>query len=143
MKGLYQLNCQVAPYFLRGNFDNDLIEDVAILIKEYKKDEAKTGIIIGSPNNEEVEPVIFGAGQEAFEMDDFSWLGIFEKVDKESTIEPNWNEETDDFYHEGDVIPEDEIVKLQTDAIFLHVAEACGGGFIYWKDGKYNWMQNE
>ena len=65
------------------------------------------------------------------------------QLDKGETLVPNWNEEKNDFYYEGDIIPEEKKIKLISDAIFIHVAEACGGGFIYWKNDKYNWMQNE
>ncbi len=139
----YSLSCHIAPYFLIGNFNNDQIEDVAIFIKENKKENPKTGIIIGSPSALNIKPIIFGAGNKYFDLDDCNDIGIFEKVDKGETLVPNWNEEINDFYYEDDIIPEEKMIKLIYDAIFIHVAEACGGGFIYWKNDKYNWMQNE
>ena len=39
--------------------------------------------------------------------------------------------------------PKNEIVQLNYDAIYVHNAEACGGGFIFWKNNKWNWLQQE
>ena len=141
LEGKYRLRCQTKPYFLEGDFDGDKVQDVAILIESTAN--GKSGILIGNKNKPTTKPTIFGAGKKAFDMDDYEWIGVFEKVPSQTKIEPNWNEETDDFYLEGEVVPKEKIVTLTSDALFVHQSESCGGGYIYWKNGKFNWMQNE
>jgi hypothetical protein len=70
---------------------------------------------------------------------DFGWAGIFKKVNAGDTL---WSNYADDFLAFSEV-PDSEKVVLTYDAIYAHVQEACGGGFIYWKDGKFNWLQQE
>ncbi|MDG1913131.1 MAG: hypothetical protein P8I55_00905 [Crocinitomix sp.] len=53
-----------------------------------------------------------------------------------------WSNYTDD-WRRIEEVPENELVQLQYNAIFAHAAEACGGGFIFWKDDKWNWLQQE
>ena len=141
----YQLNCNKAPYFIEGDFNGDNQQDIAIRVieMESKDEDAKEGIIIDTKNHPTGKPTIFGAGIKAFNSDDFDWADIFEKVEKGYTIVSNWNEEAQDFYYENDTIPESAGVDLVTDAIFVHTAESCGGGFIYWKNNKYNWLHFE
>lgn len=54
-----------------------------------------------------------------------------------------WNNVVD-----GEIVSEDQVSETQkiilaTDGIFIHVSEACGGGIIYFKNGKYVWVQQE
>ena len=74
-------------------------------------------------------------------FDDIEWVGIFEKVPKGEVC---WNN-TDD---EGEIIMPEDVkeenkIKLPNDAIFIHQAESCGGGIIYWENRKYHWIQQE
>ena len=50
--------------------------------------------------------------------------------------------------YEGDFIdyedvPESKKVRLSYHALYMHCAECCGGGFVYWKNGQFNWLQQE
>ena len=40
-------------------------------------------------------------------------------------------------------VKEENKIKLPNDAIFIHQAESCGGGIIYWENRKYHWIQQE
>lgn len=74
-------------------------------------------------------------------FDDLDWVGIFEKASKGETY---WNNVNDD----GEIIADEEVkeedkIKLPHDGIFIHQAESCGGGVIYLKKGKFDWIQQE
>ncbi len=145
LEGQYVARCQTPSFYLEGDFNGDKRPDIALLVDRNAPNEKdqKTVIIIFSKDNPATKPVIFGAGKKAFGMDNFDWVGIFDAIPSGKLIEPNWNEDTEDFYLEDEVIPEDKIFRLTADAIFVHQDEACGGGYIYWKNGRYNWMQQE
>jgi hypothetical protein len=53
-----------------------------------------------------------------------------------------WSNYEDDFRSFSEV-PEDEKVVLTHDSFYAHASESCGGGFIFWKDGMWNWLQQE
>jgi hypothetical protein len=141
LKGQYALSCQTKPFWIEGDFNSDQVPDIAILIE--RTADHKAGILFAPKDASNGKPTIFGAGTKAFDMDNYNWIGVFEKVSAGTTIMPNFNEETQDFYLEGETVPKDKIVRLTSDAIFVHQNEACGGGYSYWKDGGYHWMQNE
>ena len=80
-----------------------------------------------------------GLGDDDF--DDMRWIEIFVKAPKGKVYFNNLNDE-------GEFISEDEVkesdkIKLQNDGIFIHRAEACGGGVIYFNKGKFEWIIQE
>lgn len=42
-----------------------------------------------------------------------------------------------------DEVKEEDKIRLNNDRIFIHALEGCGGGVIYLKEGKYEWIQQE
>ncbi len=123
------------PFYIKGDFFGDGVEDIAVLVKD-SKNMVKIGII----NYGKSTRVYFlGEKNDPFEIDDYNWVGIFEKVPEGEVL---WSNYTDDF-REFKEVPEKEKVRLNYDAIFVHQLEACGGGFIFWKNGKFNWLQQE
>jgi hypothetical protein len=152
MKEEYRVRCDVFyDYYIEGDFNGDEKEDIAILIESNTLDERGnylTGILINTKDSFNSKPIIFGAGlkkgingaEATFNYDDYSWVGIFETVNKGDTLEPNWNTEKDDWYYENDVVPEEKKVYLTNDAMYVHQEGGCGGGYIYWEDGKFHWM---
>lgn len=132
----YALYTEIVPFFITGDFYGDNIEDIAVLIKD--SSEVKLCIInFGKKNS----VAILGNGEQydPHVMTDYSWVGEFKKVDKGEVL---WSNYKDDFRDFEDV-PENEKVKLNYDAIFVHLDGGCGGGFIFWKDEKFNWLQQE
>ncbi|MHC8950384.1 hypothetical protein [Sphingobacterium hungaricum] len=129
----YQVYSEHKPYYLEGDFFGDGIQDLAILIQ--RQDSVKLSVIDFSKNGKTVH--ILGEDGE-FESD-YSWIGDFEKVKAGEVL---WSNYEDDFRSLEDV-PEEEKVYLTYNAIFVHAPESCGGGFIFWKDGKFNWLQQE
>lgn len=74
-------------------------------------------------------------------FDEIDWAGIFEKAPKGEIY---WNNVNDDGEIMGnEEIKEEDKIKLPNDGIFIHAEESCGGGIIYLKDGKYEWIQQE
>ena len=132
----YNLYTDVDTFFVKGDFYGDTIEDIALLIK--KKLEVKLCIINYGP---EPDVKILGNKQEwdSLGLKEFSWVGEFKIVKKGEIL---WSNYIDDFRNFEDV-SESEKVKLDYDALFVHASESCGGGFIFWKDGKFNWLQQE
>lgn len=139
----YKLLCNCKPYLIEGDFNGDQKQDVAMLIRTNAKYDNKEGLIICSKENPKQKPFVIGAGINFLGGDSYGGIGLFEVISKGTTIKSNWNMKTDDWYKEGETIAPEDIVKLNTDAIHIHVAEACGGGYIYWKNGKYEWLQDE
>ena len=73
-------------------------------------------------------------------FDDMEWIGIFEKAPKGDVY---WNN-----VESGEIISEEDVkeankIKLPNDGIYVHAAESCGGGVIYLKNGKFEWIQQE
>lgn len=74
-------------------------------------------------------------------FDDFNWIGVFNSVPKGGVYYNNVNAD-------GDIITEDEVkaedkIKLPNDGVFVHQLESCGGGIIYLRKGKFEWIQQE
>lgn len=131
----YEINKITTPYYLRGDFYGDKTDDLVVLLKN-KKGVTKIGIInYGDSTN----TYILGDKNCALGVRDFSWIGIFNKVNPGVSL---WSNYEDDFIDFEDV-PENKKVKLPYNALYVHAAESCGGGFIFWKDGKFNWLQQE
>jgi len=84
-----------------------------------------------------------GMGQDILGQgfDDIDWVGIFEKAPRGEVYYNNVSDE-------GEIMTEDEVdekdkIKLPHDGVFIHQAEACGGGIIYMNNGKFEWIQQE
>lgn len=127
----YQVCTRFKNYALSGDFYGDGVEDLALLIE--KKGQVHLGII---NYHDSATTYLFG---ENGEYDDYGWAGVFKRVPAGDTL---WSNYEDDF-RSFDEVPENEKVVLPYDAILAHALESCGGGFIFWKDGQFNWLQQE
>jgi len=129
------LNTEINPFYLKGDFFGNKKEDSVILLKN-SEGETKIGFI-----NKGIvtKTYILGNENDPFKMNNYSWIGIFEKVNAGEVL---WSNYEDDFVEFKDV-PENKKVKLNYNSLYMHAAESCGGGFVYWKNGKFNWLQQE
>ncbi|MCD8173534.1 MAG: hypothetical protein LUD76_08790 [Alistipes sp.] len=123
-------------FHVSGNFFGERDDDLAVLVRT--KDTGRVRLLFINKGNRYGRMFVF------FEEnnpggDDYYWVGEMRAV---PAGEPLWSNYTDDFRAFEDV-PEDEIVIMPYDAVYVHVAEACGGGFIYWDDGVFRWLQQE
>ena len=130
------INKSKSPYFLKGDFFGDGINDIAVLLKD-KEGATKIGII--NYNNYQNSLLILGNENDPFKMTDYGWVGVFQKVNKNEVL---WSNYEDDFIDYEDV-PENKKIRVDYNAIYMHASESCGGGFVYWKNGKFNWLQQE
>ncbi|WP_426486039.1 hypothetical protein [Flavobacterium sp. 2] len=119
---------------LDGDGKNETVE----IVRSTKSDKSGLRITYG---NRKVDYLGFGNDILGLGFNEIDWAGIFEKASKNEVYFENVNEN-------GDIIGEEEVaeedkIKLPNDGIFLHAEESCGGGIIYLKNGKYEWIQQE
>lgn len=121
------------------DLDGDKLNEIVEIVRSTKNGKSGLRIIFGNGNRTDY----LGMGNNILEQgfDEIDWAGIFEKAPKNGIY---WNNVNDD----GEILSEDEIkevdiIKLLNDGIFMHAKESCGGGIIYLKNGKYEWIQQE
>ncbi|WP_378172001.1 hypothetical protein [Aquimarina sp. SS2-1] len=132
------------PFYIKGDFNGDTVEDHIILIREKNKTtEGETAFgkiaIIYEGNDPRID--VLGNADDPLGESDYNWVGHFKKVPKGSIIWSNWDEEKQDFITNDP--PEKKKHVLKTDAFYIHYLESCGGGFIYFDNGVYKWLQSE
>lgn len=120
---------------LDGDGKNETVE----IVRSTNSDKSGLRIVFGNGNRTDY----FGMGNNVLNQgfDEIDWVGIFEKAPKNEIYFENVNEDGE-IIGEEDVKEEDKI-KLPNDGIFIHADESCGGGIIYLKNGKYEWIQQE
>ena len=131
----FYLSTSFKTFALKGDFFGDGISDDL-----YRMTDVNGNIRLIIVNHQQNGSKIYGLGGEKDPFNISSYdFGILYKVDKQTLL---WSNYTDDFREMKDV-PKNEIVKLNYDAIYVHFEESCGGGYIFWKNGKWNWLQQE
>ncbi len=126
------------PNFIIGDLDGDELSDSIKIV--LNKNISKYGLKVIFGNK---KVMYLGLGKDILGQgfDDLDWVGIFEKAPKGEVYFNNVSEE-------GDLMTEDQVkesdkIKLPNDGIFIHQAEACGGGVIYLKNGEFEWIQQD
>ena len=121
------------------DLDGDQLDEIVEIVESTKS--GKSGLRIRFGNGKRTD--YFGMGNPILKQgfNEIDWAKILEKAPKNETY---WNNVND----EGELVSEEEIkesdkIKLINDGIFLHAEESCGGGIIYLKNGKYEWIQQE
>ena len=121
------------------DLDGDKLNEIVEIVRSTKNRKSGLRIVFGNGKRTDY----FGMGNDILKQgfNEIDWAGIFEKAPKNQTYWNNVNEE-------GDILSETEIkesdkIKLLNDGIFVHAEESCGGGIIYLKNGKYEWIQQE
>lgn len=121
------------------DLDGDGLDETVEIVRGQKSNKSGLRIIFGNGKRTDY----LGVGNDILQQgfDEIDWVGIFEKAPKNEVYFNNVNED-------GEIIGEEEIkdedkIKLLNDGIFIHAAESCGGGVIYLKNGKYEWIQQE
>lgn len=124
------------PNSIVCDLDGDKLQDSVQIV--LNKNNMKYGLKIsfGNKNTEYLGMGIEVLGQG---FDDLNWVGIFEVAPQNEIYYNN----VDDV---GNLITEEEVketdkIKLPNDGIFIHQSESCGGGIIYLKNGKFDWIQ--
>jgi len=121
------------------DLDGDNLNEIVEIVRSTKNGKSGLRIIFGNGNRTDY----FGMGNNILEQgfDEIDWAGIFEKAPKNEIY---WNNVNED----GEILSEEEIkkvdkIKLLNDGIYMHAEESCGGGIIYLKNVKYEWIQQE
>ncbi|KIC03020.1 hypothetical protein [Flavobacterium sp. AJR] len=121
------------------DLDGDGLNETVEIVRSTKNEKSGLRIIFGNGKRTDY----LGMGNNILErgFDEIDWAGIFEKAPKNELY---WNNIND----EGEIMADEEVneadkIKLLNDGIFIHAEESCGGGVIYLKDGKYEWIQQE
>lgn len=124
---------------IKCDLDGDKLDETIQIVRNTKNKKSGLRIIYG--NRKRID--FLGLGKDILNQgfDEIDWVGIFEKVPKNEIYWNNVNSE-------GEILSKDEInevdkIKLLNDGIFIHAEESCGGGIIYLKNGKYEWIQQE
>ena len=115
---------------ISGDFYGDGNKDIAVLVYNGLSLE----IVIFNFNNK-IAAHIIGSGNDKVKSNLY-FSEIF------TAVEPNvvlWSNYDTDYIRFEDVQEKDKI-KLSHNAIFVHFKDKCGGGFIYWKDGAFHWL---
>ncbi len=123
---------------INGDFFGDGIKDYAIKVKNLEGS-VKIAIINYKKDGKQTKIKILGEKDDPFNIDNYAWAGLFKKVPKGEVLWSNYEEDWRDF----EEVPENEKEVLTYDSFFIHADESCGGGFIFWKNGKFNWLQQE
>lgn len=120
---------------LDGDGKNETVE----IVRSTNSD--KSGLRITYGNGKRTDYLGLGHNVLNQGFDEIDWVGIFEKAPKGEIV---WNNVNDDGEIMGDEeIKEEDKIKLPNDGIYIHAEESCGGGIIYLKNGKYDWVQQE
>ena len=118
--------------FLTGDFFGDGFSDVVLLLED-TTGSVKLAII---DYGEKKTLHLLGMADDPFDFQDYSWMGVFRKAPAGDTLWANYV----DGYRDFEEVPVEEKVVLDYDALYGHLTDACGGGFIYWQNGKFNWL---
>ncbi len=133
----YELSKEHPTFMVTGYFNADDILDTAILVRH--KSTEKDALFIKHGGTD--KSFLLKNGKDVgSDFDDFRWVGQFEVMKKGRKI---WNNVVDGEIVGEEQVPENKKYTLQTDGIFIHEDEGGGGGIIYFKNGKYIWVQQD
>jgi len=133
----YSVSKEHKPFMLTGYFNLDKLLDTAILIRH--KLTGKDALFIKHGGTDKY--FLLKNGKDlGSDFEDFNWVGQFEKVKKGTKI---FNNVIDGEIVGEKNVPEKKKFILKTEGILLHEEEGGGGGIIYFKNGKYVWLQQD
>ena len=115
---------------ISGDFYGDGTTDIAVLAVLNNSMQ-----IVVFNFNKTIEAHIIGTGNDKTKSN-FYFSEIFLAVKPGEILWSNYDKD----YIRFEDVPEKDKVKLSYDAIFIHFKDKCGGGFIYWKDGAFRWL---
>lgn len=126
------------PNTISLDLDGDGLKDVVNIVQDLENQKYGLEILFG---NKKIDILGMGKDIAGQGIDDIEWVGIFEVAPKNEIYYNNVSED-------GEILTEDQVkesdkIGLPNDGIFIHQAESCGGGVIYLKNGKYEWIQQE
>jgi hypothetical protein len=133
----YEISTGHQPFMVTGYFNPDDILDTAILVRH--KSIGKDALFIKHGGTD--KSFLLKNGKDVgSDFDHFHWVGQFEVMKKGRKV---WNNVVDGEIVGDDQVPDKKKITLQTDGIFIHEDEGGGGGIIYFRNGKYVWVQQD
>lgn len=134
---IYEVSKEHKPFLVTGYFNQDEILDTAILVRHRTTNKDALFIKHGGTN----QSFLLKNGKDVgTEFDDFNWVGEFSVTKKGTRV---WDNVIDGEIVGEDQVPDNRKFLLKADGIWVHVDEASGGGIIYYKNGKYAWVQQD
>jgi hypothetical protein len=110
---------------ISGDFNNNGSMDTSVVIRNRDTDDLGIAILDGETRSIE----LFGAGDTSFGMHNWNFVDEFRMISRGQNI---------DFTGELGVETDEWI--LPSDGIYMHIDEACGGGLLFWKNNKYEFV---
>jgi hypothetical protein len=138
----FHIDSSKTPFVIKGDFLGDQVSDYAILLK--KEGEAvKLGILDKGGQQHQI-PQSFQREKEAL-SNDLGFVGVFRKAPRGEALWANYVDglEESEGFRTFEEVPKNERFILKYDALYVHAAESCGGGYIYWNKEKFIWLQQE
>ena len=133
----YDISTKHQPFLLTRFFDRDNTLDTAIIVRH--KSTGKDALFIKHSGTDQ-NYLLRNGKDVGRDFDDFNWIGQFEVIKKGTKV---WDNVIDGEIVGEDQIPDNKKIALKSDAIFIHEDEGGGGGIIYFKNGKYVWVQQD
>jgi hypothetical protein len=133
----YEISKEHQPFMVTGCFNPDDILDTAILVRH--KSTSKDALFIKYGGTD--KSFLLKNGKDVgTDFPDFNWVGQFELIKKGTNV---WENVVYGEIVGENQVPDNKKITMLTDALFLHVEESSGGGIIYYKSGKYIWVQQD
>ncbi len=133
----YEISKEHTQFMVTGYFNHDRTLDTAILVRQRLS--GKDALLIKHGGTD--KSFLLTKGKDVgTDFDDFNWVGQFAVTKKGTKV---WDNVIDDQIVSEDQVDESKKFVLKTDGIFVHVDEASGGGILFFKNGKYAWLQQE
>ena len=124
------------PFYLEGDFLGDGVKDVVLLLR-VPTSQVKL-VLVDYTQSDTLVSYVYS------EIEDYGFTGVFKKTAPEEALWSNWDDSEEDLgWLTIEEVPIEEQVFLGYNAILVHLGEACGGGFIFWNNDKWNWLQQE
>jgi hypothetical protein len=133
----YDLSNTHNPFLVTGFFNADDTLDTAMIIRN--KATGKDALFLKHGGTNETYFIKTGKDVE-HNFENLNWVREFKVIQKGTKI---FDDVIDGEIVGEDQVPESKKVLLKTDAIFMHEDEGGGGGVIYFKNGKYVWVQQD
>lgn len=114
---------------IKGDFYGDGVEDIAVQIQNDNKNE-----IVIFNFGKSLNAHILGSGVDKIDSHHLTYTEVFEPIKPGEIL---WSNYDTDFIRLEDV-PEKKKIRLKHHAIFLHLADKCGGAIIYFQNGAFH-----
>ena len=115
---------------ISGDFYGDGTTDIAVLAVLNNSMQ-----IVVFNFNKTIEAHIIGTGNDKTKSN-FYFSEIFSSVKPGEVLWSNYDKD----YIRCEDVPEKDKIKLPYHSLFVHFKDKCGGGFIFWKNGSFHWL---